>query len=122
MNQYDDFNDDIHEDFDGEVPDSLDELIAHTFKVGNLSITIQQGQLAKYIALGVYYDALKIINKLTANKTSCINDAKLNIGTGNYRKVATLADLINGLEEHLDSLQDNNNELYLTMKQLSWID
>ena len=122
MNQYDDFNDDIHEDFDGEVADSLDELISHTFKVGNLSITIQQGQLAKYIALGVYYDALKIINKLTANKTCCINDAKLNIGKGNYRKVATLADLINGLEEHLDSLQDNNNELYLTMKQLSWID
>ena len=116
MPDYEEFNDDI------TMPDSLEEFIAQTFRVGNLTLTIQQGNLAKYIALGVYYDAIRLINRLVVEKNRCKKDAESNMDEGNYRKVATLADLLNGMEEQIESMQDNNNELYLTMKQLSWIE
>ena len=121
MSQYegDDF-----EEFEGdlEVPDNLNELIVQTFKVGNLTITIQQAQLAKYVSLGVYHDAMRLIHRLSAEKVNCERAVARHMDEGNYRKVATLAERFSDLDDQMEALVGTNEELRLTLKQLSWID
>ena len=121
MSQYEG---DEFEELDGDisVPDSLNELIVQTFRVGNLTLTIQQGLLGKYIALGVYHNALNLIGKLSAEKSKCERAVALNMDEGNYRRVAALAERFSDMEEQLEAMINDNEELRLTMQQLGWID